>query len=77
MIEYRALVSQDHLTSGTTVKKALSIYKKWHLLYQQPLWGRVTRVPLSCSCAVCFPNCICQDTLLFALLNPEVWVPEA
>ena len=75
MIEYRALVLQDHLTPGTTVKKALSIHKKFHLLTQQPYLGKV---PFGCSCAVCFPHCICQDTLLFAsLFDQEVRVPDA
>ena len=35
-------------------------------------------IPFSCSCAVCFPNCVCEDTILFAsLFNPKVRVPES
>ena len=55
MIEYRALVKLDHLTPRTTVKKALSIYKVFHLLTRQPSWGRI---PFGCSCTVCFQHCI-------------------
>ena len=61
MIEYRALVLHDHVSPGMTVKKAIFIHKKWQLLSRQPTWGRI---PFLCSCAVCFPNCVCQDTLL-------------
>ncbi len=33
--------------------------------------------PFSCSCAVCFPHFVCQDTLLFAsLFDLEVRVPQ-
>jgi hypothetical protein len=55
MLEYRALVLLDHVSPGITVKKALSIYKKWHVLHQQPAWGKI---PLSCCCAVCFQHCV-------------------
>ena len=33
-------------------------------------------IPFSCSCKVCFPNCVCEDTILFAsLFNPKVRIP--
>ena len=73
MLEYRALVLLDHVSPGMTVKKVLSIYKKWHVRNRPPTWGRI---PLSCSCVVCFPHCVCQDTILLAsLFDPEVQVP--
>ena len=75
MHAYRDLVLQDIVDPGTNVKKAMNIYKKFHFLSRMPTWGDV---PFSCSCAVCFPNCVCEDTLLFAsLFDPEVRVPEA
>ncbi len=67
MLEYRALVLLDHVEPGMTVKKALAIYRKWHIMNQQPTWGAV---PFSCSCKVCFAHCICRD--LASLFNPEV-----
>ena len=73
MLEYRALVLLDLVAPGMTVKKALSIYKKWHLLQRQPTWGNI---PFSCSCVVCFAHCVCQDALLLAsLFDPNVRVP--
>ena len=72
MLAYRNLVLQDIVSPGINVKKAMNIYKKFHFL---STWGDV---PFSCSCTVCFPNCVCEDTLLFAtLFDPEVRVPEA
>ena len=58
------------------VKKAMNIiHNKYHFLYRMPTWGEV---PVSCSCAVCFPNCMCEDKILFAsLFDPEVRVPDA
>ena len=56
-----------------TVKKALAIYRKWHVMNRQPTWGAV---PFSCSCKVCFAHCIFRDTLLLAsMFNQEVRVP--
>ena len=73
MLAYRALVLLDHVEPGITVKKALAIYRKWHVLNQQPTWGAV---PFSCSCKVCFAHFICEDAILLAsLFNPEVRVP--
>ena len=75
MLEYKNLVLQDRVAPGMTVKKALGIYKKFHFLSRLPTWGRI---PFSCSCAVCFPNCVCEDTnLSTSLFDPEVRVPEA
>jgi hypothetical protein len=66
---YRTLVLLDHVDPGTTVKQALAIYKKFHVLNRQPTWGQV---PFSCSCRVC----ICQETILLAaLFDPKERVP--
>ena len=72
--EYRAVVLwHAPAPTGLTVKKALGTYKKFHIMSRQPTWGTI---PFSCSCKVCFPHCVCQDTILFAsLFNPEVRVP--
>jgi hypothetical protein len=73
MLEYRALVLHDDVEPGMTVKKALAIYKKWHVLNQQPTW---CAVPFSCSCKVWYPHCICRGTMLLAsLFDPKVRVP--
>ena len=75
MLAYKNLVLLDKVSPGTNVKKAMNIYKKFHFLSRMPTWGKV---PFSCSCAGCFPNCMCEDTLLFAsLFDPEVRVPDA
>ncbi len=72
MLEYRALVLLDHVEPGTTVKKALAIYRKWHVMNRQPTWGAV---PFPCS-KVCLAHCICRDTILLAsLFNLELLVP--
>ncbi len=55
MLAYRALVFLDNVEPGMTVKQALAIYRKWHVLNQQPARGAV---PFSCSCKVCF-TCVC------------------
>jgi hypothetical protein len=73
MLAYRALVLLDNVEPGMTVKKALAIYRKWHVLHRQPTWGEV---PFSCSCKNCFANCICRDTALLAsLFDQEVRLP--
>ena len=75
MREYKDVVLNSRETPGLTVKKALKIYQKFHFLSRQPEWGEI---PFSCSCAVCFPNCVCEDTILFApLFNPKVRAPES
>ncbi len=67
------LVLLDIVEPGMTVKKALAIYRKWHVMNRQSTWGAV---PFSCSCKVCFAHCICRDTILLAsLFDPEVLVP--
>ncbi len=35
MLAYRALVLLDNVEPGITVKKALAIYRKWHVMNQQ------------------------------------------
>jgi hypothetical protein len=73
MLVYRALVLLDNVEPGMTVKKALAIYRKRHVLNRHPTWGAD---PFSCSCKVCFAHCICRDTILLAsLFDPEVLVP--
>ena len=70
---YRNLVLQDIVEPGMNVKKAINIYKKFHFMTRMPSWGPI---PFSCSCAVCFPNGVCEDTILFtSLFDPEVRVP--
>ncbi len=72
--EYQRLIIQDRLDASLDIKGALKIYKKYiHPITRQPTWGKV---PLGCSCKVCFPNCVCRGTLLFAsLFNAEICVP--
>ena len=70
---YRNLVLQDIVEPGMNVKKAINIYKKFHFMTRKPSWGPIS---FSCSCAVCFQNCVCEDTILFtSLFDPEVRVP--
>ena len=72
--EYADVVLKAREPAGLTVKMALNIYKKFHFMSRQPDWGEI---PFSCSCKVCFPNCVCEDTILLAsLFNPKVRVPE-
>ena len=72
--EYADVVLRARGPPGLTVKTALNIYKKFHFMSWQPDWGDI---PFSCSCKVCFANCVCEDTILFAsLFNPKVRVPE-
>ena len=63
----------SYLVGLSTFKTALRIYKKFHLLSRQSDWGKV---PVSCSCKICFANCVCAETIMFvALFNPKVRVP--
>ena len=75
MREYKDVVLNSREPPGMTVKKALNISKKFHFLSRQPEWGAIP-FKFSCSCAVCFPNSLCQDTILFAS-NFEVYTPVA
>ena len=72
--DYKAVVLRHgQEPPGLTVKKALGIYKKFNFMSRQPDWGTI---PFSCSCKVCFPNCVCDDTIQFAsLFDPKVRVP--
>ena len=75
MREYADVVLKSNEPPGLTVKKAMNIYKKFHFMSRQPDWGDI---PFSCYCKVCFPNCVCEDTILLAsLFNPKVRVPES
>ena len=71
--EYADVVLRAREPPGLTVKTALKIYQKFHLMSRQPYCGEI---PFSCSCKICFSNCVCVDTILFAsLFNLKVWVP--
>ena len=73
MIEYKALIVEDWLDPHYDVKDVMRIYRKFNLITPAPKWGRA---PLACTCKVCFPNCMCQCTLLLAsLFDPEIRVP--
>ena len=51
----------------------MRIYRKFNLITPAPKWGRI---PLAMTCKVCFPNCMCQCTILLAsLFDPEIRVP--
>ena len=74
MLAYKNLVLLDRVSPWMHVKKAMNIRKKFHFLSRMPSWGKV---PFSCSCTVCFPNCVCEDTILLAsLFYPAAWVPD-
>ena len=73
MIEYKALIVEDWLDPNLDVKDVMRIYRKFNLITPSPKWGRI---PLSCTCKVCYPNCVCQCTILLAsLFDPEIRVP--
>ena len=73
MIEYRALIVNDWLDPRYDVKDVMSIYRKFNLITPAPKWSWI---PLACTCKVCYPNCLCQCTLLLAsLFDPEIRVP--
>jgi hypothetical protein len=63
--QYERLVIQDRVDADTTLKEALKIYNYFHQLNRAPNWGEI---PLSCTCRVCFGNCVCKHTLLFVSL---------
>ena len=72
-LEYRAVVLNGNEPAGMTVKKALNIYKKFHFMSWLPDWGEM---PFSCSCKVCFPNCVCDSRpcSIQKVRVPENWV---
>ena len=73
MLKYKALVVADKVPAGTGIKKALHTQGSWNLLICASMWGEI---PVVCTCAVCFLNCVCQYTLLWAsLFNPDARVP--
>jgi hypothetical protein len=58
----------------TDLRDALKIYNYFHQLNRAPEWGEIA---LSCTCRVCFGNCVCKHSLLFvSLFKPEVRVPD-
>ena len=75
MLDYKGLVIDDWLDPRLNVKQALRIYRKWSLIASAPKRGAI---PIACTCKVCFPNCVCQCTILLAsLFNPDTRVtPE-
>ena len=73
MLEYKALIVNDWLDPHYDVKDVMHIYRKFNLITPALKWGRT---PLACTCKVCYPNCMCQCTLLLAsLFDPEIRVP--
>ncbi len=63
------------MDADTDLSDALKIYNYFHQLNRAPDWGEI---PLSCTCRVCFGNCVCKHTLLFvSLFKPEVRVPDS
>ena len=73
MLEYKALIVNDWLDPRYDVKDVLRIYRKFNLITPAPKWGQI---PLACTCNVCYPNCVCQCTILLAsLFNPDIRVP--
>jgi hypothetical protein len=73
--QYERLVIQDRVDADTDLKDALKIYNNFHQLNRAPDWGAI---PLSCTCRVCFGNCVRKHTLLFvSLFKPEVRVPDS
>ena len=75
MRQYERLVIQDRVDADTDLRDALKIYNYFHQLNRALDWGEI---PLSCTCCVCFGNCVCKHTLLFvSLFKPEVRVPDS
>jgi hypothetical protein len=71
--DYLRLIIQNRVAADMDIKGALQIYKSFHKLARQPTWGDV---PPGCTCKVCFPDCVCKCTLLFAsLFNLALRVP--
>jgi hypothetical protein len=61
--------------ADTDLRDALQIYNYFHQLNRAPEWGEI---PLSCTCRVCFGNCVCKHTLLFvSLFKQEVRLPDS
>ena len=63
------------MDDDTDLRDVLKIYNYFHQLNRAPEWGEI---PLSCTCRVCFGNCVCKHSLLFlSLFKPEVRVPDS
>jgi hypothetical protein len=60
--QYERLVIQDRVDADTNLRDALNIYNYFHRLNRAPEWREI---PLSCTCRVCFGNCVCKHSLLF------------
>ncbi len=66
--EHQLLIIQDRPDASLDIKGAPTIYNYFHLHSRQPTWGEPGEVPVGRTCKVCFPNCVCRCTLLFAFL---------
>jgi hypothetical protein len=56
--QYEKLILHDRVEAGMSLKDALKIYNYFHQLRRAPLWGDIC---VSCTCRVCFANCVCKD----------------
>jgi hypothetical protein len=73
--QYERLVIQDRVDDDTHLRDALKTYNYFHQLNRAPEKGEIA---LSCTCRVCFGNCVCKHTLLFvSLFKPEVRVSDS
>jgi hypothetical protein len=71
------LVILDQVDDNTDLKDAVKIYNYFHQLNRAPAseWGEVA---LSCTCRVCFGNCMCKHSLfLVSLFKAEVCIPDS
>ncbi len=73
--QYDRLVIQDRVDDDSHLRDALKIYNYFRQLNRAPEWGEIA---ISCTCRVCFGNCVCKHTLFFmSLFKPEVRVPDS
>jgi hypothetical protein len=75
---YRLVIQvqfQDRVDDGTHLRDALKIYNYFHQLNRAHEWEEIA---LSCTCRVCFGNCVSKHTLLFvSLFKQDVHVPDS
>ncbi len=60
--------NRPYLVPGIDIKKALKIYKSFHLLKKANTWGDVS---VQCTCSECFKNCVCAHCMLINSLCNE------
>jgi hypothetical protein len=66
---------QDRVDADTDLRDALKNCNYFHQLNRAPEWEGIA---LSCTCRVCFSDCVCKHSLLFvSLFKPEVRVPDS